>query len=115
MGTPTRGSQTSETQVEVLWTALTAVDDLRGSPIATYHLQWDQGTSGVSWFDLTGFSMNYLQTSFIVTTNLLAGYSYQFRVRAKNAYGFGDYSTPASIRTSDKPDQMSMIVTSIQD
>ena len=113
MSAPTRGSQTSETQVEVEWTALTAVDDLRGSVITSYHLQWDEGTTGVSWYDLTGFSMFYLGTSFIVTSGLLPGYTYQFRVRAENAYGFGSFSTPSSIRTSDRSQQMQTVITSV--
>lgn len=104
MGATTRGSSTSENQIEVLWTALTAVNDIRGSAIASYHLQWDAGSTGVNWFDLTGFSMNYMLTRFVVTSGVVKGYPYQFRVRAKNAYGFGPYSDPANIRTSDKPE-----------
>jgi len=89
MGAPTRGSQTTETQIEIQWQPLTLVDDLRGAPIVSYHLQWDEGTTGREWHDLTGFSMNSLNLSFIVTSGLLKSYAYQFRVRAKTAYGFG--------------------------
>lgn len=59
--------------------------------------------------------MNSLNTSFIVTSGTLPNYAYQFRVRAKNAYGFGAYSDPASIRTSDKPEIMATVGTSIVD
>ncbi len=76
MGTPTRGSQTTEHQIEVLWTPLTLTDDLRGAPIVTYHLQWDQGTSGREWHDLTGYTVNSLKTSFIVTSGTLPDYAY---------------------------------------
>lgn len=106
MGANTRGSSTTETQIEVLWSALTATDDLRGAAIQSYHLQWDAGTTGVTWSDLTGFAMNFLRTNFVVTSGLEKDRNYQFRVRAKNAFGFGAWSDPAIIRTSDKPEQM---------
>jgi len=64
---------------------------------------------------LTGFTVNSLNTSFIVTSGTLPNYAYQFRVRAKNAYGYGIYSDPASIRTSDKPEIMTAVSTSIVD
>ncbi len=99
----------------MLWTALTATDDVRGSSISSYHLQWDKGSSGANWYDLTGFVNNYQSTSFIVTTDLSVGQPFLFRVRAKNAYGFGDYSTPATIRTSDKPETMVAVTTSVED
>lgn len=59
--------------------------------------------------------MNYLQTSFIVTTGLVKDKAYQFRVRAKNAYGFGSYSNIANIRTSHQPETMVTVTTAIQD
>ncbi len=57
--------------------------------------------------------MNSLNTSFIVTSGLIINNAYQFKVRARNAYGFGDFSDPASIRTSDKPEIMTAVTTSI--
>lgn len=115
MGAPTRGSQTSEHQIEILWTPLSLVDDLRGAPIVSYHLQWDIGTTGREWEDLTGFLVNSLNVKFIVTSDTLPNYAYQFRVNARNAYGFGIYSDPASIHTSDKPEIMTAVTTSIVD
>ena len=114
MAAPNRGSSTSETQIEVLWNALTLPAELRGAPIVSYHLQWDQSSSGSTWYDLTGLTINYLSTSFIVTTGVTPGLTYQFRVRAKNAYGFGVYSTATSIKASDKPDVMTQVTVAIQ-
>ena len=115
MGAATRGSQTTEHQIEILWTPLTLTEELRGAPIVSYNLQWDKGTTGREWYDLTGITVNSLNTGFIVTSGLLVNYAYQFRVRARNAYGFGDFSDPASIRTSDKPEIMAAVTTSIVD
>lgn len=113
MGAVTRGSQTTEHQIEILWTPLTLTEELRGAPIVSYNLQWDKGTSGRDWHDLTGITVDSLNTGFIVTSGLLVNYAYQFRVRARNAYGFGDFSDPASIRTSDKPEIMAAVTTLI--
>lgn len=49
----TRGSATSETQIEVNWSALTGTDT-GGSSIDTYNLQWDAGTNGATWTDIHG-------------------------------------------------------------
>ena len=46
MASVTRGSYTSETQIDIEWTALTAASDIRGSPITSYNLQWDAGSNG---------------------------------------------------------------------
>ena len=54
-----------------------------------------------------------MSTSFLVTTGLLPGHNYQFIVRAKNAYGFGQFSNPARIRSSDRPTTMVSAVTTI--
>lgn len=113
MSSPTRGSSTSQTQIEVSWTALSSASDTRGSSITTYHLQWDAGSNGGTWSDLIGLTSNYVSTTFYVTSGLTAGTSYQFKVRAKNAYGYGDYSSPTTIVASDKPGQMSTVTTAV--
>ena len=52
---------------------------------------------------MIGLTSNYASTSFIVTTGLTPGGSYQFIVRAENAYGFGSFSSETTIIASDKP------------
>jgi len=76
MGAATRGSQTTEHQIEILWTPLTLTEELRGAPIVSYNLQWDEGTTGRDWHDLTGITVDSLNTSFIVTIGLLVNYAY---------------------------------------
>jgi len=34
---------------------------------------------------------------------LIRGEAYEFRIRARNVYGFGDFSTTTTILASDKP------------
>jgi len=56
----------------------------------TYHLLWDDGTNGVTWFDVKGQeSIPSLDTSaLIVTEHLVLGNTYKFKVRAKNIHGW---------------------------
>lgn len=53
MAAPTRGSGTTESQIEVIWLPLTG-DNTGDSPITSYNLQWDAGTNGAQWFDILG-------------------------------------------------------------
>lgn len=106
MVTPTRGSDTSEDQIQVNWNALTVSSDQGGSNILSYHLQWDSGSSGGTWDDLLGYPTNSLALTYTVTTSIIAGTSYQFQVQASNIYGFGTYSSIYTIVASDVPEQM---------
>ena len=42
MATPTEGSLTNESQIEVNWVALTVHTETRGAEITSYELQWDK-------------------------------------------------------------------------
>jgi hypothetical protein len=100
MAQPFRGDSTSETQIQVNWTALTTVADTGGASISSYHLEWDKGSSQATWYDLAGKTSSYLQTSFTVTTDVVAGNDYSFRVSAVNAHGSGLVSTIVTIKAS---------------
>lgn len=102
---PTRGEDTTELQVHVVWVTQTTDVQTGGTPILSYNLQWDEGTGNDVWVDLVGFPTDYLQTSYTVTEGVSKGIDYRFRLRSKNLYGFGAYSTIAVIRSSDVPDK----------
>mmetsp|Transcript_29134 Transcript_29134/g.28192 ORF Transcript_29134/g.28192 Transcript_29134/m.28192 type:complete len:232 (-) Transcript_29134:211-906(-) len=112
MNTPTRGSLTSTSQIEVDWSTLSSPEDGYSS-ILSYHLQWDEGSAGVSWYDLVGATVDSTADTYIVTSTITGGQSYQFKVRAKNKWGWGDYSAIASFKASEAPDQMDPVTTSI--
>jgi hypothetical protein len=76
MSAPTSGSSTTDTQIEVTWSAVSSAPANGGSAITSYHLQWDAGTSGVTWTDVIGLSPSYTGTSYIVSTSVTAGSSY---------------------------------------
>jgi len=91
MGVVSRGSLTGPTQIDVYWSAITTPQD-GGSPVTSYHLQYDNGTNANNWTDIVGLSPDSKATSILVTSNLESGTVYGFRVRAKNIFGWGNYS-----------------------
>jgi hypothetical protein len=103
MSAPARGTSTSSSQIEVTWTALTTSAETGGASITSYHLQWDAGTN-TTWYDVVGLSPSYTSTSVILSSSVVAGNTYYFRVRAKNAQGWGSYSDVSSIKPQQKPD-----------
>lgn len=76
MTAPVRGSGTTISQIQVDWTALTTTADQGGSTILSYHLQWDSGTSGVTWTDLIGLSVEQTATTYTVTSGITGGQFY---------------------------------------
>lgn len=76
MASVTRGALTSESEIEVKWVALSTNAQIGGSPIVSYYLQWDMGSNGANWYDLIGLTSIYPFTSFIVTSNVVAGTDY---------------------------------------
>lgn len=99
MSAPTSGSSTSSSQIEVTWTALSTAAETGGASITSYHLQWDAGTN-TTWSDVVGLSPSYTSTSVILSTSIVSGNTYYFRVRAKNAQGWGSYSSTSSIKAA---------------
>lgn len=108
---PTRGSNTKTSSIEVLWSSLTLRDDIRANNVLSYNLQWDKGTNGVTWEDLVGYNTETTSTSFNAVTGIIGGQLYQFKVRAKNLYGWGSFSPVTTIRASQFPDPVATITT----
>jgi hypothetical protein len=63
MGVITRGALTTESELDVLWSELTSTAT-GDSPILSYYLQWDNGTSS-TWSELKGSSTPDLALTFI--------------------------------------------------
>mmetsp|Transcript_9442 Transcript_9442/g.8983 ORF Transcript_9442/g.8983 Transcript_9442/m.8983 type:complete len:215 (+) Transcript_9442:523-1167(+) len=113
MTAPARGANTDETQIHITWADFDSAPGNGGATLSSYHLQWDSGTSGVTWTTLIGLSPYSTALTYTLTTGVSAGQSYQFRVRVKNALGWGDYSDSTSILCGNTPDQMTGVTTSI--
>ena len=91
MSPPTRGSDTSNTQVQVLWTSPAS----NGSPITSYELQY-MLFGGSTWLEACGDATgSYLGSSYTITKNIVGGATYLVQIRAKNQWGWGAYSSPS--------------------
>ena len=88
--TPTTGT-IGPTSAVINWT------EPAGQP-ASYDLQWRQGTSG-AW----SHSEEDIEDTTFTITDLNPGVQYQARVRATNAIGSSNYSTPVTFTTSAAP------------
>jgi hypothetical protein len=60
-----------------------------------------------------GNPSNTISSALVVTSGVVGGHSYIFRVRAKNIYGFGPFSDIVQFKASEEPEQVvsSTIVT----
>lgn len=65
--TPTRGTETGPAQIQVNWSSLSTPED-GGSPVLSYHLQYDNGTNADTWVDVIGLTPDSLATTVIVSS-----------------------------------------------
>lgn len=99
---PTEGPSTTTDQIHVLIDALPE-SETGGSPIISYQIDTDSGTGEQEWTELKGYSSNDASLEFI-ETELQISVEYKLRFRARNIFGWGDYSEIGAIKTIMKPD-----------
>jgi hypothetical protein len=75
-----------------------------GSALTSIALYWDAGSGGASWTALVGESADSLASSFVVTSGVVRGGQHAFKHRAKNIFGWGEYSDEVSIKAATRPD-----------
>lgn len=102
MLTPTNGPLTGEYTIDVQWTALTSPAN-GDSDITSYELQYDNGSSGFVWYTLVGRNPDKIGLSYRVSTGIVPGRTYRFQVRARNAFGYGEFSPYIAIKSAVKP------------
>ncbi len=101
---PSKGSATSETQIQITYSALTGTLN-GGSAITSYAILWDAGLGG-SMFVLKGVSSNNLDLSATFTSGISSGGSYKFAYYGVNAHGDGAISDTVTIVAATNPTQM---------
>jgi hypothetical protein len=87
---PSRGSQTTQTQLEVTWNYLSGLNT-GGAAIDSYELNIDDGAGG-NFVEVVGLTSPYTLNSYIINTGLQSGLPYRCRYRAHNIFGWSDYS-----------------------
>lgn len=98
MAIPVEDPSTTDKKINVTWTPISGVA-AGNSVVLAYSLEWDPGnTPAGDW------SIIYegLETNHTVN-EVVGGLLYKFRVRARNIYGYGDYSPELSVYPDDKP------------
>jgi hypothetical protein len=114
MAVPTRNSQTTTQKLVVDWLSL----DVPSSGYATvnsFNLEWDAGSQGQSWSELVGFTTDSLQLTYSVVNGVTVGHTYQLRVRAKNAIGWGQFSDVLTIKAATWPENSQTMSTFIDE
>lgn len=99
VGALSSGSSTNKDQIHIDWDALSSPAN-GNNAILSYSLEWDSGTAGVTWTSLVGSTSDSTDTEFILSTGVTTGVDYQFRARAKNSFGFGDYSSVVTLKAA---------------
>lgn len=69
----------------------------------SYEIDYDMNTNNAEWNELKGFSANDVSL-FFIKGGLLFNSEYMVRYRAKNIYGWSEYSDTTSIWTIMNPD-----------
>jgi len=95
---------TRSNQIGITWSAGTANG---GTPVIDYRINFDYGTDVFS-IDVAGL----IVTSY-TKTGLTAGITYKFKVEARNAFGYSDYSAAVAILTAQEPATPSNPTTSV--
>jgi len=92
MNRPTATKSMTEAAIILEWEEQrTPLDG--GSAIASYGLQFKRSAEEEKWSDVVGVKEDYLETSYI-HTDLPANEELHYRIRAKNKWGWGQFSTP---------------------
>jgi hypothetical protein len=98
MAAPTEDASCTDVTLTMNWVALSGLSAGSSSVIA-YSLYWDAGVAeAVTFTELT----DALVTSFTVNA-VEGGKTYRFKVRARNIYGYGEYSPVTVVIPDDKP------------
>ena len=107
---PTRNAETNTIQIVVDWQPPTN-DGF--SDIVSYNLQWDSGSEGATWTNLIGFNTESLAQTYTVAQGVAFGDQYRFKVRAKNYWGWSDFSESLVIKSATYPDPMVPLTTEV--
>ena len=107
------GTLTNESQIELEWDALTGHVEIGGSDVTSYNLQWDAGQHGLEWTHLVGFESDSLDLSYRATGSIIPSHTYQFRIRAQNKWGWGEWSSIVHVKASTWPEVVAEPTTAI--
>jgi hypothetical protein len=94
----------TEGEIRIYWPML----EVNGSSVESYDLVWDEGNPA----NYVNIRLVDTVSRFYIHTGIVRGESYNFKVRARNSCGYGEFSDVFNIQLQSKPAQMDMIRTS---
>lgn len=115
LNAPTRGTATTDSVLQVDWAAPTGTNN-GGSAILGYAVYWDSATAGSGsqvWTELIGESSTHTALTYSRTTGITGGKTYAVKVKAKNKWGWGPFSSVTSILAATVPGPPGVPVTTI--
>ena len=69
-----------------------------------------------TWEDLAGLTADYTTLEFLVTSGVVPGQAYKFRVKAKNAHGWAEaWSPEGTVYAKAKPGSIGTVTTAVED
>jgi len=98
-----RGGDTSTTQIEVVWDAVTGSPANGGSAVTDYRVYWDAGLGGAQGTWALAASTDAATTRSVSTSDITPGTTYQFAVLAENVHGAGPLGATLSILAATAP------------
>jgi len=103
---------TTDKSIYLSWTPITSSNDTGAQPILSYSLEWDQATG--NWTSIIGNPSKSLALNIVITTGVVPGITYSFRLRALNINGWGAYSSIITVVPSTRPSKMTPAISSIE-
>lgn len=114
MPTPTEGSGTSFDRIQVNIHEMVTLLETGGTfSILSYEIQMLAPGSTV-WESIVGGGAQLFTLLTFTQTGLITGGDYQFRARASNSFGWGEFSDVVTIRADDVPAQIAPLTTSVE-
>jgi len=114
MNAPTQGVDTDYQRVHLDWDTVIAPEN-GDSDVVSYIIYWDQGTGDdVDFVELIGETSAFTLSTYTITSGLVTGGTYRFKVKAVNKWGTGDlFSDTVSVLVASAPAQILSATTSI--
>ena len=82
---------TNEPRIDVNWEFLRSYTETGGTEIVSYELQMNDGDDEI-YTEVVGYTIPFTLNSVLITSSVTSGKRYNFRYRAQNVQGWGNFS-----------------------
>jgi hypothetical protein len=103
----TKDASSTETTLTIIWSVLSGSLNTGNSAILAYEVYWDANTGITNILLLDANTLTHL------VERLEPGLTYEFKVRARNIYGYGPFSDSSFLIPDAEPATMDAATTSL--